>query len=65
MPKKRITKEDLARMIKKGFYGLGKKFNSMDKGFDGIESRFDRIDKKLDILEQGQKEIIRILDKGT
>lgn len=51
MPKKQITNEDLGRMIK--------------KGFDGIESRFDRIDKKLDILEQGQKKIIRILDKGT
>jgi len=65
MPKKQITKEDLARMIKRGFYCLGKRFNSMDKRFEGMKPRFDRIDRRLDILEQGQKEIIQILDKGT
>ena len=65
MPKKQVTKKDLARMIKRGFYCLGKRFDSMDKGFDGMESRFDRIDRKFDKLEQGQKEIIQILDKGT
>ena len=57
MPKKRVTKEGLARIIEKGFYGHSKRF-------DGMESKFDRIDRKLDILEQGQKEIIQILDKG-
>ena len=65
MPIKQITKEDLAMMIKRGFYGNGKRFASINRRVNGMESRFDRIDRKVDKLEQGQKEIIQILDKGT
>ena len=44
---------------------MDKGFDGMESRFDGMESRFDRIDRKFDKLEQGQKEIIQILDKGT
>lgn len=55
MPKKQITNEDLARMIKGGF-------DDHDKRFDKVDSRFDKIDLRLGNLEQGQDEIKVRLD---
>lgn len=40
MRMKRITIEDLARMVKKGFDGTDKK---IEKGFKEINARLDRI----------------------
>jgi hypothetical protein len=38
MGKRKVTIEDLAVMVKKGFDGV-------DKRFDGVDDRFDRIEK--------------------
>ena len=40
MGRKKVTIEDLAVMVKKGF-------DSVDKRFDGVDDRLDRIEKLL------------------
>ena len=55
MPKK-ITLENLAGMIKKGFDGVDRKFDENTKQHQQI---FDRLDN----LEQGQEEIKLKLDE--
>ena len=55
MPKK-ITLENLAGMIKRGFDGVDKKFDENTKQHQQI---FDRLDN----LEQGQEEIKLKLDE--
>jgi archaellum component FlaC len=69
MPKKKITNEVLAKMIKRGFDDHDKRFDDHDKRFEGankrfdkIDSRFDKIDLKLGNLEQGHDEIKVRLD---
>jgi len=59
MPKKPITNEDLARMIKKGFDDNDKRFEKIDEKMD---KRFDKVESRLDNLEQGQEEIKLRLD---
>ncbi|OIO49612.1 hypothetical protein COX74_00195 [bacterium (Candidatus Gribaldobacteria) CG_4_10_14_0_2_um_filter_41_16] len=46
MPKKNITINDLAIMVKHGFDGVDKRFDGVDKRFDGVDKRFDEIDKE-------------------
>ena len=52
---KKVTLDNLAGMIKRGFDGVDKRFESVDKRFDGIE-------KRLANLEEGQEEIKLKLD---
>ena len=47
MPKK-ITLEDLARMVQEGFVHIEAKF---EKRFVAIETRLDRIEERLDNIE--------------
>lgn len=57
MKMKKITIEDLARMVKKGFDGTDKK---IEKGFKEVNVRFDRIEnfilkqhsQKIEVLER-------------
>jgi archaellum component FlaC len=53
MKNKKITIDDLARMVKKGFDGV-------DKRFDRIENRLERIEKII-LKQQSQK--IEFLEK--
>ena len=48
---KKVTNEELARMIAKGFDGVDKRFDGVDKRLGGMDQRFDRIDKRLDHLD--------------
>jgi len=57
MPKKQITNEDLARMIKKGFDDNDKRCKGIDKRFDVVYKRFDRVESRLENIENGQEEI--------
>jgi hypothetical protein len=51
MPKK-ITIEDLARMVQEGFMHLEEKFmGEMDKRFAVVDERFDNIETRLDRIE--------------
>jgi hypothetical protein len=43
MQKKNITIDDLARMIKKGFDGVGQRFDKVDQRFNKVEDRLERI----------------------
>lgn len=63
MPRK-ITNEDLVRMIKRGFdetsskaeleafrADVSKRFEDVDKQFEGVDKRLDGVDKRLERLE--------------
>lgn len=47
----KITLEDLALMVKKGFDSVDKRFDDVYKRFDEIDKRFDDMDKRFDRLE--------------
>jgi archaellum component FlaC len=51
MGKRKVTTEDLALMVKKGF-------DSVDKRFDGVDDRLDRIEKL--ILADHKRRIERL-----
>ncbi len=49
---KKITNEDLARMVQNGF----------DEMKGRVDKRFDKVESRLDVLEQGQEDIKLKLD---
>jgi len=59
----KITIEELAVMIKRGFdetakkIDVDKRFESMDKRFDGVDRRLDHIDARLNTIEHDIQEI--------
>lgn len=62
--------QNLGRMIKKGFDGVDKRFETVDKGFEAVDKRFETVDKrfnriegKLDTLEKGHEDIVLRLDQ--
>lgn len=63
MPRKNITINDLAGMVKKGFDGVDKRFDGVDKRFDGVDKRFNNVEARLRNLEDGQEEIKLKLDQ--
>lgn len=50
MKNKKITIDDLARMIQRGFEETAKKAD-VDKRFEQIDKRFEQVDKRFDNLE--------------
>lgn len=50
MPKKKITIEDLAVMIQRGFQETARKID-VDKRFDAVDKRFDAVEGRLGTLE--------------
>ncbi len=50
MPKKKITIEDLAVMVNRGFEETAKKAD-MEVRFNAIDTRFDKVDERLDRIE--------------
>lgn len=65
MPKKTITNEGLARMIKKGFDGNDERFEKIDNKFEKVDKKFDKVDSRLENLEKGQEEIKLKLDQAA
>lgn len=51
MVKGKITIEDLAVMVQRGFSEMNDKLNGHDKRFDSMDKRFDSMDKRLKIVE--------------
>ena len=49
MKEKKITINDLARMVNRGFNATNKR---MDLRFDGIDARLNKIDSRLDNIEK-------------
>jgi len=47
---RKITLDDLARMVKVGFDETAKKVD-MDKRFEQVDKRFEQVDKRFDRLE--------------
>lgn len=45
---KKITIEDLAGMVKRGFDKVDVRFDRVDLKFEKVEARLDRIEKKLE-----------------
>jgi len=69
MPEK-ITIEDLAGMVKRGFDGVDERFDGIDKRFDGVDGkfrgineRFDEIDKRFDENAEQHQQIFKRLEK--
>jgi len=61
---KKVTLNDLAGMVQRGFLAnekrfdkIDEQFNEIDERFDGVDGRFDGIDKRLDKLEKDVKEL--------
>ncbi len=52
MAKKVITLDELARMVKDGFDGVGKHLREHDKRFEAIEKRFEIIDKRFEAIDK-------------
>lgn len=48
---KRITIEDLAGMVSRGFSDVTKRFDGVDKRFEGVDKRFDKVDVRLGVIE--------------
>ena len=61
MKKKKITIEDLARMVQKGFEETAKR-KEVDKRFDGVYKRFDGVDKRFDGVDKRFLEIDKRFD---
>ena len=47
----KVTNEELARIISKGFDGIENRFNSLENRFDGLENRFDGLTEKLNEVD--------------
>ena len=62
MPEK-ITIEDLAGMVKRGFDGVDERFDGVDKRFDENTEQHQQIFKRLEKLERGQEDIQSLLGK--
>lgn len=54
----RITIEDLALMVKKGFDANDKRFDEMDKRFDAMDKRFDTLEAKFEASEAKFEKIV-------
>ncbi len=55
LPKK-VTLENLARMVANGFADvrseMNERFNQVDKKFTAVDKRFDNIDERIDGIEE-------------
>lgn len=49
---KRITINDLAIMMKRGFDEMGKRFSGLEQKFGGLEQKFSGLEQKFEGLEQ-------------
>ena len=61
MANKKITINDLANMVKKGFDGVDEKFEKIDEKFEKIDEKFEQVatkdqikklEKRLDIMDE-------------
>jgi hypothetical protein len=51
MSKRKVTIEDLAAMIQRGFKEMAKR-TDMDRGFAAVDKRFDVVEDRLDRIEK-------------
>lgn len=67
IPKRKITLEDLAGMVARGFEGVDKRFDEVDLRLDRVESRLTIVESRLDTIEGSvedlKKEVIVINDR--
>jgi tetrahydromethanopterin S-methyltransferase subunit G len=43
--------DDLAKIVKKGFDGVDKRFDKIEKRLVGVDGRFDRLEKSVDEIK--------------
>jgi len=60
---KKITTDDLAIMIGKGFSGVDKKFEKMDERFDKVENRLEKVENRLEKVENRLEKVENRLEK--
>jgi len=73
MKKNKITLEELAKMVARGFEQVASKeeidqrFDQVDQRFDDIERKIDKVDLRVDqvyeILERDEKDFLRLRKK--
>ena len=59
---KKITTDDLAIMIGKGFSGVDKKFEKMDERFDKVENRLEKVENRLEKVENRLEKVEKKID---
>jgi len=55
MKNKKITIDDLAVMMKKGFDGVDEKFDGVDEKFDGVDEKISTLATKVDLVDLATK----------
>ncbi len=69
MKNRKVTTNDLAKMVKAGFDGVDKHFEQVDKRFEQVDKRFERlevrvengfrnVDARFNMLEKDIKEFV-------
>ncbi len=62
MKNRKVTTNDLAKMVKAGFDGVDKRFEQVDKRFERLEIRvengFLNVDARFNMLEKDIKEFV-------
>lgn len=53
----KVTIDDLAVMIQKGFENVDNRFKAVDDGFESIENRLTNLEQGQEKLEMGQEDI--------
>ena len=52
MARKKVTIEDLAGMVKRGFDSVDKRFEQVDQRFDSVDKRFEQVDKRFEQVDK-------------
>ena len=60
MAKKKVTIDDLAGMVKRGFDAVDARFDAVDARFDKIEERLDRIENLILKRHEGEIEQLKV-----
>lgn len=65
--KAKITTDDLAIMVAKGFDGIDKRFDGVDSRLDKVENRLDKVEEKVEKLDNNiqatRRDVLNMGDK--
>lgn len=66
---KKMTIDDLAVMVAKGFDEVGKRFNEVDKKFDKVDKRLNEVEKGIDEVKENlastRQDVLAMGDRFT
>jgi len=62
MARKKVTIEDLAGMVKRGFDSVDKRFEQVDQRFDSVDKRFEQVDKRFEQVDKRFEQVDKRFD---